>query len=93
MHVAVDRVTGGAAKGLLFKNRVLTNSRGYQPTFQFRLQINQPLESELRWLVQALLALHLGILRIGSSRRREDWNSPRHPSRVVNINSSLMRYS
>lgn len=68
MHVAVDRVTGGAAKGLLFKNRVLTNSKHHRPTFTFCLQIAEPSATELRWLVKSLLALHLGILRVGSSK-------------------------
>ncbi len=68
VHVAVDRVTGGAGKGLLFKNKVLTNTTSTKPTFQFVLQISNPNEDELRWLVKSLLALHLGILRIGSSK-------------------------
>jgi len=65
MHVAVDRVTGGAAKGLLFQNRVLTSDA--QP-FKFHLEIENPEEHEVIWLARSLRALDLGVLRIGSSK-------------------------
>lgn len=68
MHVAVDRVTGGAAKGLLFRNRVLTTLASCPPTFRFHLQIDRPRPQEVQWLARALIALHLGILRVGSSK-------------------------
>ena len=65
MHVAVDRITGGASKGLLFKNRVLTSSA---TSFCFHLEIREPQEYEVVWLAKTLRAVDLGILRIGSSK-------------------------
>ncbi|MCM2371069.1 RAMP superfamily CRISPR-associated protein [Aporhodopirellula aestuarii] len=67
MHVAIDRVTGGAAEGLLFQNTVLT--RGSEgPKFSLGIQIDQPSETEVQWLAESLLAIHHGVLRIGSSK-------------------------
>lgn len=80
IHVAVDRVTGGAAKGMLFDNRVLVGladsdgSDGDQQQaagpllFDFSIQIDNPRQHEVRWLAQTLIALHLGLLRLGSSK-------------------------
>lgn len=64
MHVAVDRITGGANDGFLFDNTVLTSG----PRFKCDITIKHPEEEEVRWLAGTLRALHLGILRIGSSK-------------------------
>lgn len=64
MHVAVDRITGGANEGFLFDNSVITHG----PQFSFLITIKHPEEQEVRWLAATLRALHLGILRIGSSK-------------------------
>mgnify|MGYP003588466438 CR=1 FL=1 len=63
-HVAVDRITGGANEGFFFKNAVLTT--GAQ--FQVRIDIREPGKEEALWLAGTLRALHLGILRVGSSK-------------------------
>ncbi len=68
MHVAVDRITGGAAEGLLFDNHVLTGSPATPLVFTFQLSLQNPADSEIRWLAQTIAALHLGILRIGSAK-------------------------
>lgn len=64
MHVAIDRITGGANEGFLFDNAVLTHG----PTFKTTLQINTPGEQEVAWLCATLRALDVGVLRIGSSK-------------------------
>ncbi|MDR1611171.1 MAG: RAMP superfamily CRISPR-associated protein [Planctomycetota bacterium] len=66
MHVAVDRITGGANDGMLFDNLVLTSDFGN--AFHVRIRIADPEEKEARWLAQTLKALDLGILRVGSSK-------------------------
>jgi CRISPR/Cas system CSM-associated protein Csm3 (group 7 of RAMP superfamily) len=74
-HVAVDRITGGAAESMLFENTVLTaeaqdlQDHGFRsPRFQVRMQVESPSPDEARWLAQAIKALDLGILRVGSSK-------------------------
>ncbi|MDR2390487.1 MAG: RAMP superfamily CRISPR-associated protein [Planctomycetota bacterium] len=66
MHVAIDRITGGANDGMLFDNLVLTSDLGN--AFPVRIRIADPEEKEARWLAQTLKALDLGILRVGSSK-------------------------
>lgn len=69
MHVAVDRITGGAAEGMLFKNTVLVSEEVVSsPVFPVTIRIDEPTEDETRWLAATLRALDLGILRIGSSK-------------------------
>lgn len=65
MHVAVDRVTGGAAEGMLFSNRVLTSEAN---PFSLSITIRKPQPHEIRWLAQSIVALHIGLLRVGSSK-------------------------
>ena len=65
MHVAVDRFSGGANEGSLFNNQVLVGNR---LRFSVTLSIDRPTESEKEWLRKTLIALHLGILRVGSSK-------------------------
>lgn len=68
-HVAVDRITGGAAEGMLFENTVLTAyPDGSSPRFDVTMRIQDPTDNDGRWLARALQALDLGILRIGSSK-------------------------
>lgn len=64
MHVAVDRITGGANEGFLFDNTVITSG----PSFSCTITIRHPQEREVRWLAATLRALHLGIIRAGSSK-------------------------
>lgn len=68
MHVAVDRVTGGAAEGMLFDNRVLIDPKQNASGFSFRISIRNPEEHDVRWLAQTLVALDIGVLRVGSSK-------------------------
>jgi len=63
-HVAVDRVTGGAREGALFTNRVLLSGQ----TFKLIITIQKPTEEEARWVNSTLMAIHHGIIRIGSSK-------------------------
>lgn len=64
MHVAVDRITGGASDGFLFDNTVLCGA----VRFPIRIRIQQPQDHEVRWLAQSLKALDLGLIRVGSSK-------------------------
>lgn len=64
MHVAIDRITGGANEGFLFDNGVLTSG----PRFHTRIQIEDPSEEEAQWVYSTLVALDLGVLRVGSSK-------------------------
>lgn len=69
MHVAVDRITGGAAESLLFDNTVLTaDAHGRSPRFEVLIQVREPTENDARWLAKTLRALHVGVLRVGSSK-------------------------
>lgn len=69
MHVAVDRVTGGAAESMLFDNTVLTGGPdGKSPEFNFSMRVDKPKKHEVEWLVATLHAIDLGILRVGSSK-------------------------
>jgi len=65
IHVAVDRISGGAHEGGLFQNRVLT---GPGLVFTTTLLIDSPQEQEVQWLAKTLRAIHLGIVRVGSSK-------------------------
>lgn len=69
MHVAVDRITGGAAESLLFDNTVLTAyGDGSSPRFEVTMCVQDPAPDEARWLAETLRALDLGILRVGTSK-------------------------
>ena len=69
MHVAVDRITGGAAESMLFRNSVLTaQPNGRSPQFDVAIRITDPTADEVRWLAKTLRALHVGVLRVGSSK-------------------------
>lgn len=64
-HVAVDRFSGGANEGALFENAVLA---GEELRFPAVIAVADPEEREIRWLAQALKALDLGLIRVGSSK-------------------------
>lgn len=69
MHVAIDRITGGAAEGLLFQNHVLTSGAGDKPPrFKHLIRIDTPTADDCNWLAKSLLAIHHGVVRIGSSK-------------------------
>ncbi len=68
MHVAVDRITGGAEEGMLFDNTVLVADRPEASAFEFRISIREPQLNEVLWLRAALVALDIGLLRVGSSK-------------------------
>ncbi len=63
MHVAVDRITGGATEGFLFSNTVLSNVR-----FPVFITVDHPEQEEVEWLAQTIRAIDMGILRVGSSK-------------------------
>jgi len=68
-HVAVDRITGGAAESMLFDNTVLTAlPDGRSPQFKFTLRVQDARDHEAEWLAKAVGALDLGLIRIGSSK-------------------------
>ncbi|MDR3196920.1 MAG: RAMP superfamily CRISPR-associated protein [Planctomycetaceae bacterium] len=62
-HVALDAISGGAMEHLLFENEVLTSGQ-----FQVTMLVKNIREYETKWLAQTLKALHLGLLRVGSSK-------------------------
>jgi hypothetical protein len=64
MHVAVDRITGGASEGFLFDCGVLCGGA----EFPVHITIRSPLEREARWLAKSLRAMDLGLIRLGSSK-------------------------
>ena len=64
-HVVIDRFTGGTNDGKLFQNNVLTAS---DISFQAEISILEAGEKEVHWLEKALQALHLGLIRVGSSK-------------------------
>lgn len=84
-HVAVDRITGGAADKLLFENKVLINCGPNSPVFSFEIRIDDPTENEAKWLGQTLKSLHLGLLRIGSSKSSGRLEFARRPEASGNF--------
>jgi len=66
MHVAVDRITGGAAESMLFDNAVLTSED--VDHFDVLIWIQSPELREVEWFKKTLLAMHDGLVRIGSSK-------------------------
>jgi len=69
MHVAVDRITGGAAESMLFDNAVLVAEQPERAeSFKLTIRVENPSEAEVRWLRKTIIALDLGLLRIGSSK-------------------------
>lgn len=70
MHVAVDRITGGAAENMLFNNSVLvsTESTRCSDPFVVKIRISDPNPEEIGWLRKTIIALDIGLLRVGSSK-------------------------
>lgn len=64
MHVAVDRISGGARDGLLFDHQALLPGVEFVTT----ITIRDAAKHEAEWLVQSLRAMELGLLRFGSSK-------------------------
>lgn len=85
MHVAVDRITGGANDGALFDNTVLAAPL----SFMFTITIRDPEEHEAGWLYSALRAIDLGILCIGSSKASGRLKLIRVPSAMGNHSSKF----
>ncbi|MCA9259011.1 MAG: hypothetical protein KDA61_07420 [Planctomycetales bacterium] len=68
-HVAIDAVSGGAAEGLLFYNDVLAPLNADQsPCFETSIRIRNVQDKEAQWLIRTIVALHHGVVRIGSSK-------------------------
>jgi CRISPR/Cas system CSM-associated protein Csm3 (group 7 of RAMP superfamily) len=65
MHVSIDGVSGGANEGALFSNQVLTS---IESPFKVSITLKSPYDYELSWLQQTFLAIHRGILLVGSSK-------------------------
>jgi CRISPR/Cas system CSM-associated protein Csm3 (group 7 of RAMP superfamily) len=63
-HVAVDRFSGGTVQGALFFSKVLVGNCA----FEMNVSVVAPNAKELEWLKKTLLAIHLGIISIGSSK-------------------------
>jgi CRISPR/Cas system CSM-associated protein Csm3 (group 7 of RAMP superfamily) len=63
-HVSIDRVGGGASNGFLFNADVVCQT----DHIPFRISIDRPTEDESRWIACTLRAMHLGVLRVGSSK-------------------------
>ena len=82
-HVAIDPISGGAVDGAFFENTVLTSHCHKQnESFDLEIRVMSPSEDEVRWLCQALMALHTGVLRIGSSKAAGRLELARAPAAV-----------
>jgi len=68
MHVAIDRITGGAKDGALFKNEVIIGSQVESPRFTSIILVNDPTEDEVRWICKTIKAIDLGVVRIGTRK-------------------------
>ncbi|MDR0610172.1 MAG: RAMP superfamily CRISPR-associated protein [Planctomycetaceae bacterium] len=62
-HVALDAVSGGAIDSLLFDNDVLIKG-----SFDVTMIVRDVKDYEAKWLAKTLKALHIGLLRVGSSK-------------------------
>lgn len=65
-HVVIDRFTGGTNPGKLFQNQVLISDGNVR--FTTTVSIRDAQEKEIKWLLNAFQALHIGIIRIGTSK-------------------------
>lgn len=64
-HVSIDRAWATSREGMLFSNGVLTKLA--QP-FKVRIRVKDVAEHEATWIARTLLAIHIGLVRIGSSK-------------------------
>jgi CRISPR/Cas system CSM-associated protein Csm3 (group 7 of RAMP superfamily) len=62
-HVALDAISGGAIEHLLFDNDVLIKG-----SFNVTMIVRDVKIYEAEWLAKTLKALHIGLLRVGSSK-------------------------
>ncbi|MDR2755140.1 MAG: RAMP superfamily CRISPR-associated protein [Planctomycetaceae bacterium] len=62
-HVALDAISGGAIEHLLFDNDVLIKG-----SFNVTMIVRDIKIYEAEWLAKTLKALHIGLLRVGSSK-------------------------
>ena len=74
-HVAIDRFSGGSVQGAKFSSKVLVGNCA----FEMDVSVVAPKANELEWLKITLLAIHLGVISIGSSKASglleiENWN-------------------
>jgi len=68
-HVGVDRISGGAVEGQLFDSLCLTDPQAGEPAeLELTFVIRSPEERDAIWLARCLTALHLGLIRVGSSK-------------------------
>ena len=63
-HVAIDRFSGGFVQGAKFSSKVLVGNC----TFEMNVSVVAPKAKELEWFKKTLLAIHLGVISIGSSK-------------------------
>lgn len=63
-HVAIDRFSGGSVQGAKFSSKVLVGNC----TFEMNVSVVAPNAKELEWLKKTLLAIHLGVISVGSSK-------------------------
>ncbi|MDY6856507.1 MAG: RAMP superfamily CRISPR-associated protein [Thermodesulfobacteriota bacterium] len=63
--LAIDRFTGGGKEGSKFNALVL-----WQPSFKFRIFLENPKEWQLGWLMITLKDLHDGLLSVGSGQNK-----------------------
>ncbi len=64
-HVSIDRAWATSLEGMLFSNGVLDGS---EDPFEVRIRIARVQEHEATWIAQTLVAIHIGLIRIGSSK-------------------------
>ncbi|WP_020588455.1 RAMP superfamily CRISPR-associated protein [Desulfobacter curvatus] len=65
-HVAIDPISGGAVNHMLFKTAVLTSE--YKDLFKTDWHIEAPDEKEAEWIGRTIMAIDMGLIRIGSSK-------------------------
>lgn len=68
MHVAVDRISGGASDGALFDRQVVVSPQDGHTVFRLELFVSAPRAHEAAWLARFFTALDLGVIRLGSSK-------------------------
>lgn len=65
-HVAIDPISGGAVNHMLFKTAVLTSE--YNGRFETDWYIDAPEKKEAEWIGRTIMAIDMGLIRIGSSK-------------------------
>lgn len=67
-HIAINSISGGTFTGTLFSNAVIVNNSEKPPEWKVKVIILRPKLHEIIWLKKFLRALHIGLLRVGSSK-------------------------